>query len=93
MFDWGGIVKIDVTSPIPTSGHRSATAWEGLREVLAGGPIRNFTIRRVRITDRGIGVVERHVARFGPDRANEIMLPLALEEILDHPDAQTYLRS
>jgi hypothetical protein len=63
-----------VPSPIPRSGRRSATAWEGFHEALAGGPIRNLTLRRVRITERGIKVVEHHLARFGPDRANEIMV-------------------
>src|SRR5262249_13307154 len=70
----GGIVPIDVPSPIPRSGGRSATAREGFHEVLAGGPIRSLTIRRIRITERGITIVEHPRARFGPDRANEIMV-------------------
>jgi hypothetical protein len=75
---------MDVAPREGTSGHRSATAWEGFDEVLAGGPIRNLTIRRVRITERGIVVVERHRARFGPDRANEIMVN-RLRTILHDP--------
>jgi hypothetical protein len=70
----GGKDKIDVPPRVPISGRRPATAWEGFREVLAGGPIRNLTVRRVRITHKGIDVVQRHIARFGPDRANEIMV-------------------
>src|SRR4051794_28224551 len=41
---------------------------------LAGGPIRRLSISRVKITSRGVDVVVRHVARFGPDRLNEEMI-------------------
>ena len=40
----------------------------------AGGPIRQLTEVRIRFTVRGIDVVERHVARFGADPANEAMI-------------------
>ena len=40
----------------------------------AGGPIRQLTTDRIRITNPGIEVVEQHVARFGPDPANRAMI-------------------
>jgi hypothetical protein len=40
----------------------------------AGGPIRQLTTGRIQITSRGIDVVEQHVARFGPDPANQAMI-------------------
>src|SRR5215467_3342348 len=40
----------------------------------AGGLIRQLSSERVRITFRGVDVVERHVSRFGPDRANAVMI-------------------
>src|SRR5712691_9123641 len=40
----------------------------------AGGLIRQLSSERVRITSRGVDVVERHVSRFGPDRANAVMI-------------------
>lgn len=39
-----------------------------------GGPIRRLTIDRIKVTDRGIDIVERHVDRFGPDPPNEGMI-------------------
>src|SRR5713101_5309950 len=40
----------------------------------AGGLIRQLSSERVRITSRGVDVVERHVRRFGSDRANAGMI-------------------
>lgn len=40
----------------------------------AGGPIRSLSTDGARITDKGVDVVERHVARFGPDAPNEGMI-------------------
>ena len=40
----------------------------------AGGPIRQLTTDRIRITNPGIEVVEQHVARFGPDLENRAMI-------------------
>ncbi len=40
----------------------------------AGGPIRQLTTDKIRITDRGIDYAERHLSRFGPDAANEGMV-------------------
>jgi hypothetical protein len=40
----------------------------------AGGPIRQLSSVRIRITNRGVDVVEQHVARFGPDPANRAMI-------------------
>jgi hypothetical protein len=57
----------------PVSQRSPATAWAGWDEVLAGGPVRSLSLSRIRITDRGILIVEAHMARFGPDKANRIM--------------------
>ncbi len=40
----------------------------------AGGLIRQLSIGRLKVTDRGIGVVTKHIARFGDDEANQIMV-------------------
>jgi hypothetical protein len=40
----------------------------------AGGAIRNLTTDRIRITHRGIDYTERHLARFGPDAPNQLMV-------------------
>lgn len=58
----------------PKGGRGPATDWDGFDESLAGGPVRNLSTNGVRVSDRGIAVVERHTARFGPDRANSAMI-------------------
>ncbi len=55
-------------------GRGPATAWSGFDESLAGGPLRKLSIENARVTPGGIGLVERHLARFGPDDANAIMV-------------------
>jgi hypothetical protein len=55
-------------------GARGLISGREFEEALAGGPIRNLTTGRIRVTDRGIAVVEGHVARFGPDAANNQMI-------------------
>lgn len=40
----------------------------------AGGPIRDLNTDRVKVTDRGIDVVRKHVDRFGQDDANDFMI-------------------
>jgi hypothetical protein len=40
----------------------------------AGGPIRRLSTRRLKVTDRGIDAVERHIGRFGKDDANQVMV-------------------
>lgn len=40
----------------------------------AGGPVRRLSTARIKVTDRGISAVGRHVGRFGPDEANRVML-------------------
>jgi hypothetical protein len=40
----------------------------------AGGSIRELSTERIKITHRGIDIVERHVSRFGPDPANQAMV-------------------
>jgi hypothetical protein len=36
--------------------------------------VRDLTTNRIRVTDRGIAVVEQHTSRFGPDKANSVMI-------------------
>lgn len=43
----------------------------------AGGPIRNLSVERIRITHLGVDVVEWHLSRFNepgeaPNRANQV---------------------
>ena len=40
----------------------------------SGGPIRKLSTDKVRITERGIAVVEQHLQRFGPDGMNQGMI-------------------
>ncbi len=40
----------------------------------AGGPIRQLSTGRIRVTDRGIDAVGRHIVRFGNDEANQAMV-------------------
>jgi hypothetical protein len=40
----------------------------------AGGPIRPLSTARLEVTGRGVDAVERHVGRFGEDRANRVMI-------------------
>ncbi len=39
-----------------------------------GGPIRQLSTGRIRVTDRGIDAVGRHIVRFGNDETNQVML-------------------
>lgn len=55
-------------------GARGLASGREFDPTAAGGPIGQLNIDVVRITDNGIQVVEQHLARFGPDRANEVML-------------------
>ncbi len=40
----------------------------------AGGPIRQLSTGRIRVTDRGIDAVGRHIVRYGNDEANQVMV-------------------
>lgn len=59
---------------LPLGARGPATAWDGFDEALAGGPVRDFTTDRIKVTIRGIEVVEKHTGRFGFDNANQIMI-------------------
>ncbi|WP_417389151.1 polymorphic toxin-type HINT domain-containing protein [Gimesia sp.] len=58
----------------PKGARGSATAWDGFDEALAGGPVRDLTTNRIKVTNRGIDVVEHHISRFGTDKANSVMV-------------------
>ena len=53
--------------------HRVANSKE-FDSAQAGGLVRNLPIEGVRITDRGAGVVERHISRFQSEDANNFMI-------------------
>ena len=53
--------------------HRVANSKE-FDSAQAGGLVRNPPIEGVRITDRGAGVVERHISRFQSEDANNFMI-------------------
>ena len=53
--------------------HRVANGKE-FDSAQAGGLVRNLPIEGVRITDRGAGVVERHISRFQSEGANNFMI-------------------
>ena len=55
-------------------GGRGVSSGRNFDPARAGGPIRRLSAARIRITQRGIDVVERHLSRFGPDRANQVMV-------------------
>jgi len=62
-------------SSVPMGSHGPATSWNGWNEALAGGPVRNLNTNLIKVTDRGIGVVEQHLSRFGgPFKANSVMV-------------------
>jgi hypothetical protein len=56
------------------AGARGPSSGREFEPELAGGPIRRLSTARVTITNRGIETVEKHIARFGPDRPNELMI-------------------
>ncbi len=61
----------------PKSGFFGARGPASLREfdpAASGGPIRQLTTNKIKITEKGVTVVEEHVARFGPDTANQGMI-------------------
>jgi len=66
-------LKAIYSDPVsPVSG--PATTWSGFDQALAGGPVRALTTSRIKVTAGGIDVVKRHISRFGPDKANSVMV-------------------
>lgn len=59
------------TGPRRVKGPISGRAFD---PAAAGGPVRQLSSDRISITDRGVDVVGQHVARFGPDSANQTMI-------------------
>jgi hypothetical protein len=62
---------VEPTVPL---GARGAFSTREFDPALAGGPLRDLSADRILITERGVAVVEKHNARFGPDRANHYMI-------------------
>lgn len=55
-------------------GARGAVSGRPFNPELAGGPIENLTTDGVTINREGIAIVEKHIARFGHDPVNEVMI-------------------
>ncbi|ENZ4604008.1 HNH endonuclease, partial [Shigella boydii] len=55
-------------------GARGAVSGRPFNPDLAGGPIENLTTDGVTINREGIAIVEKHIARFGHDPVNEVMI-------------------
>ena len=55
-------------------GARGTYSGRDFDPELAGGPLRDLYNDKIKFTDRGIDVVEKHTARFGPDDANQYMI-------------------
>jgi RHS repeat-associated protein len=64
-------VDAPATRPLGARGPISRREFDA---AAAGGPVRQLTTNRIRITNKGIDAVEQHVGRFGPDAANEGMI-------------------
>ena len=83
-----------MTEPRSVRGRASGRQFDPQN---AGGLIRQLSSERVRITSRGVDVVERHVSRFGPDRANVVMIErlraIAEERIEPTPSRQKLLHT
>ncbi|MCZ7834225.1 hypothetical protein [Atlantibacter hermannii] len=55
-------------------GARGTYSGRSFDPELAGGPIENLTTDGVTINHDGIAIVEKHISRFLPDPANDIMI-------------------
>lgn len=55
-------------------GARGTYSGRSFDPELAGGPIENLTTDGVTINHDGISIVEKHISRFLPDPANDIMI-------------------
>jgi hypothetical protein len=55
-------------------GARGPASGRPFNPDAAGGPIRNLYTASIRITQRGVDAVVKHLARFGPDEANTYMI-------------------
>ena len=51
----------------------------GLDPVTSGGPLRELMNGNIKITSKGVAVVESHVTRFGEDAANQLMVNRLLD--------------
>lgn len=55
-------------------GARAGGIEFGIDPVASGGPLRELSNGNVKITPKGINVVENHISRFGYDPANQLMI-------------------
>ncbi len=63
--------KIEDAAP---GGARGPVSGREFNPAEAGGAIRQLTTENIKITNKGIDVVEQHLARFGPDAPNQVMV-------------------
>jgi hypothetical protein len=70
----GEVAAVGSVAPSRPLGGRGPISGREFDPAAAGGPIRQLTTGRIKITNQGIDVVEQHVGRFGPDAANQGMI-------------------
>jgi hypothetical protein len=63
-----------VASPGRPLGGRGPISGRTFDPANAGGSIRQLTTKKIKITNRGIDFVEKHLSRFGADSANQGMV-------------------
>ena len=68
--------SVDLPSVSSRAAKGGYGSWGGRTFDLSasGGPVRSLSTDKIRVTQRGVEVVEAHLNRFGPDVANENML-------------------
>lgn len=71
-----------IRAPSSPLGARGPISGREFDLAAAGGPIRQLTTGRIKITSQGIDVVEQHLGRFVPDAANQGMIQ-RLRDIAD----------
>jgi len=73
-FPEGPLAPNDELRPVAPKGARGPISGREFDPTQAGGPVRHLGTDRIRVTDRGIDVVEQHISRFGADQANQVMV-------------------
>ncbi|MBB5020638.1 hypothetical protein HNQ59_003963 [Chitinivorax tropicus] len=66
--------RVDVLNTERVLGGKGPISGRAFEPENAGGVIRDLNTDRVRVTERGIEVVRKHVSRFGQDDVNDFMI-------------------
>ncbi|MGC8640172.1 MAG: colicin [Isosphaeraceae bacterium] len=64
----------EAVAPNRPLGARGPMTGREFDSTQAGGPVRQLSTGRIKVTDRGIDALERHIGRFGNDDANQVMV-------------------